>query len=81
MMSKDMMKRAQKVKFGDYSPVVDGFGVVGVRVAPPPAHNWAVVEEVIAGHEVFADGARSDGEITYLEEIVLGSRIFRYLKY
>ena len=46
------------------SPVIDGFGVVGVVVAPPPTHNWAVVDEVIAGHEVVADGAEGDTEIT-----------------
>ena len=68
----NMMKRAQKSKFGDYWPVVDGFGVVGVVVAPSPAHNWAVVqEEVIAGHEVVADGARGDTEITSEQEINL----------
>ena len=50
------------------SPVIDGFGVVGVVVAPSPAHNWAVVEEVIAGHEVVADGARGDTEITSKQE-------------
>ena len=62
-------RKPENHNFFDSSPVVDGFGVVGVVVAPSPAHNWAVVqEEVIAGHEVVADGAWDDTEITSKQE-------------
>ena len=50
-----------KVKYD--SPVVDGFGAVGVVVASPggEAHNWGIVNEIIAGDDG-VDGIGDDME-------------------